>query len=160
MPSLCGAFTSARCRSSSRSFGRSIRSVASATSASERALSELADAAPASRTANTAIATARKPIAFTRGAVSESQQLIDFASAVGEGVHVDTDFFEQREMEICQRPRLGVLDVTGAFDRARTAAGDKDRQVHVIVHVGIAHSAAVQIDGMVQQAAVALGNGL
>ena len=64
---------------------------------------------------------------------------------------------EQRQVQVGQRRRLGVPDVPAAAHSAGRAAGDDDRQVHVIVDVGIAHAAAVQIKRMVEQRAVALG---
>ena len=65
---------------------------------------------------------------------------------------------EQAEMEIGQWDWLLVLDVASSLQLARSAAGDKYRQVHVIMHIGVAHSAAEKVYRMVQQRSVAVGS--
>ena len=47
-------------------------------------------------------------------------------------------------MQVRKRRRLLVFDMAPAFQLARSAAGDEDRQIHMIVHVRISHAAAVQ----------------
>ena len=84
------------------------------------------------------------------------KQLIHLAIAVGKRIEMDADFVEQRQVEIGQRRGLGELDVTPAFHSACRAAGDEDRQVRVVMHIGIADAAAVKIERMIQQCAVRL----
>ena len=59
-------------------------------------------------------------------------------------------------MQVRHRLRLRVLQVASAPRPAGAAAGDHDRQVGVVVHVRVAHAAAVQVERMVQQRAVAV----
>src|SRR4030095_15862775 len=87
------------------------------------------------------------------------KQLIHFAIAIGERVEMDADLVEQRQVEIGQGGRLGVFDVTPAFQSAGGATGDKDRQVCVVMHVGIANAAAVEVERMVEQCAVPFRRG-
>ena len=87
------------------------------------------------------------------------KQLIHLAPAVGERVEPDAHLVEQRQVQVGQRRRLGEADVAAASHSARGAAGDEDRQVVVVVQVGVAHAAAVQEERMVQQRAVAFRRG-
>jgi hypothetical protein len=57
-------------------------------------------------------------------------------------------------MEICQRHGLVIFDVTIAFHSARCATGDQNRQVRVVMDIGIADAAAVKIKRVVEQRAV------
>src|SRR4029077_2103214 len=88
------------------------------------------------------------------------KQLIHLSTAVGKRVEVDADFVEQRQVEIGQRCRLGELDVAPAFHSARRATGDKDRQVRMVMYVGIADAAAVKIERMIEQCAISFRRGL
>ena len=88
--------------------------------------------------------------------MKRTTQLLDLALAVGEGVETDADFFEQREVEIGQRRGFGIFDVTAALDPAGAAAGDDNRQIDVVVHVRIAHAAAVQNQRVIQQRPLAI----
>ncbi len=56
-----------------------------------------------------------------------------------------------------QRCRLIVAQVTAPLHVARRAAGNNDRQVGVIVEVGIPHPTAIQIQNVVQERSNALG---
>src|SRR5687768_14587037 len=153
MPSGCGAFTSTRRCSSARIAARSIFSAASARGARV--------AAPAMVTVETRraiaprVTTLRNPPLSARNRL-ERQQLINLPLAVGERVEADTGPFEQREVQIRQRRGLRVLQVTGALEPVGATPGDQDRQVHMIVDVGIAHPAPVQIERMIQEASVSL----
>ena len=72
---------------------------------------------------------------------------------------MDADFVEQRQVEIGQRNRLRVCEVTVAFHSGRRAASDDDRQVRMVVNVRIADPAPVKNERMVEQRAVAFGRG-
>src|SRR5205809_4785638 len=84
------------------------------------------------------------------------EQLLDLALAVCESVEMHPCHIEQRQVKIGQRRRFRILDVTPSLDPACSAAGDKDRQVYVVMLVGIAHAAAIQVGRMVQQGTVAI----
>ena len=85
--------------------------------------------------------------------------MVDFAIAVSEGVETDADFFEECQVKVGERRGLGVLNVAASFELARRAAGDQDRQVDMVVDVGVAHAAAIEQEHMVEQRAVAFGRG-
>ena len=55
---------------------------------------------------------------------------------------------------------FSIADVPAAPHLAGRTAGDEDRQVRVIMKVGIAHPAAVEVERVVQERAVPLGCGL
>src|SRR5213078_4162061 len=82
------------------------------------------------------------------------EQFVNSAVAVGKRVEVDADFVEERQVEVGERSRLVILDVTPALHPACRAADDKDRQVRVVMDVGIADAAAVKVKRLVQQRAV------
>ena len=67
----------------------------------------------------------------------QRQQFIDLALAVGERIHPDAGAFEQRQVQVGERCRFGVADVPAPLTLP-AAAGDEDRQVDVIVDVGVA----------------------
>ena len=75
--------------------------------------------------------------------------------AVGETGHWDTDFIQHRQMQIGQRCRFFVGNVSSAPHVARSTTGNQDGQIRMIVYVGIPHAAAVQIQTMIQQGTVA-----
>src|SRR5437763_13492845 len=87
-----------------------------------------------------------------------TEQRVDLASAVGERIETNADSVEQGQVQIRERRRLDVLDVAAAANLPGSAAGDDNRQVYVVVNVGITHAAAVQIQRMVEQCAVAIGD--
>ena len=97
-----------------------------------------------------------------RGASNRQRlkQPIHLAFAVGKRVEVDAGFVEQRQVEIGERGRFGELDVTPASHSAGRATGDQDRQVRMVMDVGIADAAAVEIERMVEQGAVPFRRGL
>ena len=66
---------------------------------------------------------------------------------------------QQGQMQVRERCRFLVPDVPRAFEPAGRAAGDHDREIDVIVNVGIAHAAAVQKQRMVEQRSVAVRRG-
>src|SRR3954451_9819680 len=103
MPSAWGALTSARCFMSARTPGQSAFSAASASFEST--------AAP-TLTAHNTISNAQNASRFS--AISQREQFIDAPFAVGKCIKPHTDALEQREMEIRERRRLGVLDMTRA----------------------------------------------
>src|SRR5882672_10870163 len=69
---------------------------------------------------------------------------------------MDADAIEQRQVNIGQRHGLVVLEMPAAPQARRGTARDKDWKVLVIVQAGIAHAAAVQIDGVIEERAVAI----
>src|SRR4051812_30757956 len=85
---------------------------------------------------------------------SERKQFINLPLAVGKGIHADTDTLEQRHVQIGERRGLGILDVPSALDAGSSATRDEDREVHVIVNVGVAHAAAIEVQRVVEQRAV------
>ena len=81
------------------------------------------------------------------------KQLIHLPVAIGKGIEVDAHFIEQGQMQVGQRGRLRVLEVAIAFHAEGRAARDEDRQVRVVVDVGIADATAVKNQGVVEQCA-------
>ena len=75
-------------------------------------------------------------------------------------VQMHAHLVEQRQVEIRQRRRILESDVPAALEARASPAGHHDRQVRVIVDVGIAHAAAQQIERVVEQRAVAIGRRL
>ena len=73
---------------------------------------------------------------------------------------MDANLVEQRHMEICQWSRLVIFDVTGSLHLSSSAACNDNRQPGMVVAVGIAHAASVEIKRMVEQRAVSFGRGL
>src|SRR5438034_2499940 len=154
MPSACAAFTSACCCSSVRIAARSIFSAASARSASEAAcrlmiehsvemaktLNAMRDRCvpnrpiqPLQRTTKITKPTKIFFVTFVCFVVPyrlQREQLVHLPLAVRELVHPQADLLEQRQMEIGQRRRFGVLDVAPALEISGGAAGDEHRQVH------------------------------
>src|SRR5262245_7219659 len=84
-----------------------------------------------------------------------TEQCIDPACAVGESVQPDADSIEQRQVQIRQRRGRGEPEVATATRLAAATAGYQDGQVHMIVHVRIAHAAAVEDERVIEQGAVA-----
>src|SRR5450432_3444135 len=87
------------------------------------------------------------------------EQLAYFALAVGERIHANACALEQSQVQICKRSGLGITYVTAALELAGST-GDKDRKVDVVMLVAVAHSAAVKVERVVEQRAVAFRNGL
>src|SRR4051812_3658804 len=75
----------------------------------------------------------------------QREQFIDLTLTIGKRVHPHTDALEQRQVEIRQRRGFRVLDVPPACNTGGAAPGDQNREIYVIVDVGIAHAAAVEI---------------
>src|SRR4030095_4358859 len=82
------------------------------------------------------------------------EQFIHFAFAVGKRVEVNPDFVEEGQVKIGQRGGGGVFDVTPTLHAASSATGDEDREVGVVMDIGIADAAAVEVERMVEQAAI------
>lgn len=59
-------------------------------------------------------------------------------------------------MKIRQWRGVSVTNVLPTLHLPGTASGNDDRQVHVVVNVGIAHTAAVENHRMIQQRSVAI----
>ena len=55
---------------------------------------------------------------------------------------------------------FSYLNVPAALQAGCGAACDQDRKVFVIVKAGITHAAAVQVDRVIEERAVAIGSGL
>src|SRR5258706_9227234 len=73
---------------------------------------------------------------------------------------MDANAIEQREVEVGQRRSLLILDMPAALKAGCGAACNQNRKVFVIVKAGITHAAAVQVDRVIEQRAVAIGGGL
>ena len=71
-------------------------------------------------------------------------QVVEFSVAVGELVERNADLVEQREMQIRERRRVLVANVTPTFHSPRRPPRNNDRQVRVIMKVGVAHAAAIK----------------
>src|SRR5688572_25944785 len=78
--------------------------------------------------------------------VNGTKERVDFPRAVLERIEPHSHRVEQRQVEVRKRRRLVVLDMTSAAHLAGCPACDNDGQVHVIVNVGIAHAAAVEVE--------------
>ena len=63
---------------------------------------------------------------------------------------MDTDFVKQRQMQICQRDRFSILNVASAFQAGSGTASHEDRQVRVIMNVGIADATSIEIESIVE----------
>src|SRR4029453_12687690 len=73
---------------------------------------------------------------------AERLQIGNLPAAVGERVEPYAHLLEQRQMKIGERCRLLVSDVPCPFLLAGPAPGQDDREVGVIVDVGVSHAAA------------------
>ena len=67
------------------------------------------------------------------------------------------DLVQQRQVQVGERRRVVEADVPSTLELRAAAARDHDRQVRVIVDVGVAHAAAQQVQRVIQQRAVAVG---
>ena len=76
------------------------------------------------------------------------------------GVQADADAVQQRHVEIRQGRPVLVFDVPPTLQAGRGAAGDQNREVHVVVQTRVAHPASVQEHGVVEQRALAVRRGL
>src|SRR5262245_31781543 len=65
------------------------------------------------------------------------------------------EFFKQREVNVRQRCRICVVDVSSAL----VTSGDDKRQIRVIVHVRVTKAAANDVNRMIQKRAVTIGRG-
>jgi hypothetical protein len=63
-------------------------------------------------------------------------------------------------MEIRERDRLLVTDVTVALHTASRTTGHENGQIRVVMDVRVADAAAIENERMVEQRATALGRGL
>src|SRR3954462_9619214 len=63
-------------------------------------------------------------------------------------------------MEIGQRRRPGIFNMTPAFHSGCGAAGDQNRQIRMIMYVRIPDTAAVKIERMVEKSSVSFTGGL
>src|SRR5262245_20894344 len=80
--------------------------------------------------------------------------LADHSRATAESIHLDTHSLDHAHEQVRQRPVVLALegDVPGV---AEAAAGEQDRQVVARVGRGVAHIAAVEHDGLLEQAEAA-----
>src|SRR5262249_36103534 len=86
----------------------------------------------------------------------ESEQrpsLSDFelGGAIAETLLANSELIEQRQKQVRHRCMRREHQVPAALQRSRGAARDQHRQWIVIVLIPIAHAAAVQHDGMIEQ---------
>src|SRR5688572_11592910 len=141
VPSACVAFTSTRVSISART-----RAVSPALTAST-----IASCAPACAAPATTISAAMASLLYI-----ERLEIRHASSAIDEGVQMHADLVEQRQMKVRQRRRVLVSDVAAALEPRASSTSDDDRQVRVIVDVGISHAAAEQIERVIEQRAVAI----
>src|SRR5580765_242315 len=73
---------------------------------------------------------------------------------------MDADAIEQRQVKVGQGHGFVVLEMPSALQARGGTARDKDWKVLVIVQAGIAHAASVQINGVIEERAVAIGSRL
>ena len=66
---------------------------------------------------------------------------------------------EEREMKVGQWHSLLVPNMPAALQAGSGAACDQYWKIIVVVKAGIAHTAAVQVDRVIQQRAVTIGSG-
>src|SRR4030095_8911262 len=149
VPSCCVAFTSTRLSMSART-----RATSSALIASTIALCAPAGTGLAQR--RSAIVKVRLKVDTTERLDIERLEIGDAAGAVYEAIPTHADFFEARPMEIRQRRRVLVSDVAATLEPRASSTRDDNRQVRVIVDVGIAHAAAEQIERGIQERTHAL----
>src|SRR2546423_15452896 len=83
------------------------------------------------------------------------EQFIHFAAAIGKRLKLNSGFVEQRQMEIGQRRRFGVLDMASAFHSSSQPARDQDWEIGMVVDVGIADPAAIKVKRMIEEGAIA-----
>src|SRR5262249_16638123 len=119
MPSTCGELTSARRCRSARTAVRSIFSIASASGASAVA----ADSVPADSSNAAACRVERTMVSPRSAEALQRQQLVDLSLAVRELVQPYADLVEQREVQVREWRRLGVLDVPPTLHLSGAAAG-------------------------------------
>src|SRR6185437_5160623 len=137
MPSAWEALTSALCLSRAATFARSCFSAASANE-----VPACAHAEPLASNSTTS------PAAIRGFAL---KQLIHLPPAIAKRVEPHAHLVEQRQVQVGQRRWFGEADVPAALHPAGGTAGDKDRQIVVVVPVGVTHTAAVQQQRMVQE---------
>src|ERR1051325_12119549 len=96
---------------------------------------------------------------FARSSDRErSEEFVHFALAGGEGIEMDAGFVEHREIEIREGRWFGVAKMAAAAHAAGSAARDDDRQIGVIMNVGVAHAAAIKIERVIEERAIAIGS--
>ena len=91
---------------------------------------------------------------------SGRQNLVDSAGAVAEALDMDSNPFEQAQMEIRQWSRFLVFNVKRALALVRAASYHDDGQIGVVVHIRITHAATQEVHRMIEQRAVAVRRGL
>ena len=87
------------------------------------------------------------------------EQLVDFAAAVGERI--------ERQPTLSSKVRCRLASGVGWAKRmwrppshaAGGAAGDKDGEIVVVVDIGVAHAAAVEMEAMIEEGAVGFRRG-
>ena len=84
------------------------------------------------------------------------EQRVHLAVAVAELVEADAYLIEQCEMKVGQRRGFVETDVPSALHAAGSAPGHDDREVRVVVHVRVAHAAAVEVQRVVEERSVAV----
>src|SRR5262245_24435139 len=88
------------------------------------------------------------------------EEVFDFSCAVHERIQMNADAIEQRKVNVGKRSSLLVPNVTTTLQAGSGATRDEDRQVVMIVKAGIAHAAAVQVDGVIEERAITIGSSL
>src|SRR5256885_819544 len=89
-----------------------------------------------------------------------AEEVFNLSVAVAEFIQTYADPVQQREVEVRQRRAVLVRDVAATTQSGRRAARDQDGKIFVVVHAGVAHPAAIQVDRVIEERAVALGRGL
>src|SRR5262245_58483889 len=95
---------------------------------------------------------------FIRGSLY-SKEVLNLPGAVHERIQMHPHTIEQRVMEVGEVRSLLVANVPAALQARHGSACDQNRQVFVIVSTRIPDAASVQINGVVEERAVAIRRG-
>src|SRR3954466_4706431 len=87
------------------------------------------------------------------------KKLIHLPLAVSKRFQMNSRFVQKRQVQVRQWGRLRVSDMPSAFHPGCAAASDEDRQICVVMNVGIADAAAVKVKRVIQQRAIAFFRG-
>src|SRR2546429_7558487 len=143
MPSTCGAFTSTRRLSRLRMLARSIASAASASgdfTVAARLVAASSNTTPTAPKGFMRIAivvVSLWAIPYVASHRKWRGQFVNLSLAIGKRIEMCTHFVEQRQVQIGQWRGLLKLDVTSAFHAACRAARDQNREILVVMHVGV-----------------------
>src|SRR2546422_10124705 len=80
------------------------------------------------------------------------------ARAIANAIPLDSEVFEQRQMQVCQGCFFWITNMSSAFKRAGAASRQHERDAPRIVGVALTDAGSVHQCGMVQQSTVAVGS--